>query len=175
MSPRPWYPPSDPSRRRLARLLLPTALVTSALGACVEEPTIPALRDQAIELTVTPSSFVLRTGEIDTITVTITNRLAEQVRLVFPTTCPVRLAIRDADARLRVPEGGVYDCPAIQSQLLIPPGGAITEEFYWTGGTQFDALPPSPRLPAGRYYASARLEAAGYSTVGFAVLITLVD
>jgi len=170
-----WLRPSSPSRRHLSLLLLPTIVVTTALGACVEAPTIPALRDQAVEVTVTASSFVLRAGEIDTITVTITNHLAEQVRLVFPTTCSVRLAIRDADSRLRVPAGGVYDCPAIQSQLLIPAGGAVTEAFYWAGGTQFDAVLPSPRLPAGRYYASARLDAQGYSTVGFAILITLVD
>lgn len=162
--------------RHASPILLLPALAGLAAIACVEGPSIPKLGDEGIEVTVTPSSFVLHTGEIDTITVTITNHVAEQIRLIFPTTCPVRPYIRDGDGRIQVPEGGVHNnCPPIQSQLLIPAGGTVTREFYWTGGTQFDALPPSPRLPAGRYYVSANLDAEGFSTVGFAVLITLVD
>lgn len=176
MSLRFRFPRSLPSRRSLAPLLVPPALAAFAVVACVEEPSIPKLGDQGIEVTVTPSAFLLHAGEIDTITVTITNHVAEQVSLVFPSTCPVRPYIRDADGRIQVPEGGVHsNCPPIQSQLLIPAGGAVTREFYWTGGTQFDALPASPRLPAGRYYVSANLDAEGFSTLGFAVLITLVD
>lgn len=175
MSLRLRIPAFFPSRRPRARTLLVPALVALAAAACVEEPSIPKLGDQGIELTVTPSAFLLHAGEIDTITVTITNHVAEQVRLIFPTTCPVRPYIRDDAGRTRVPADGIHNCPPIQSQLLIPAGGTVTRVFYWTGGTQFDALPPSPRLPAGRYYVSATLDAEGFSTVGFPVLITLVD
>ena len=176
MSLRLRNPRSFPSRRSSAPILLLQALVALAVVACVEEPSIPKLGDQGIEVTVAPSAFLLHAGEIDTITVTITNHVAEQVRLIFPTTCAVRPYIRDEGGRIKVPEDGVHsDCPPIQSQLLIPAGGAVTQEFYWTGGSQFDALPASPRLPAGRYYVSANLDAEGFSTVGFAVLITLVD
>lgn len=176
MSLRLRFPRSFPSRTFIAPILLPCAFAVLATVACVEEPTIPKLGDPAIEVSVTPSTFVLNPGEIDTISVTITNNVAEQIRLIFPTTCPVHPYIRDADGRVQVPAGGVHnDCPPIQSQLLIPAGGTVTREFYWTGGVQFDALPASPRLPAGRYYVSANLDADGFSTVGFAVLITLVD
>ena len=82
-----------PSRRFWTPILVASALPVLSI-ACVEEPSIPKLGDLGIEVTVTPSAFVLRTGEIDTITVTIINHVADQIRLIFPTTCPVREPLR---------------------------------------------------------------------------------
>jgi hypothetical protein len=143
--------------------------------ACVEEPTVPRLGDQIIQVSVASSKTQLRAGEVDTLTVTVRNTLGEPVQLVFPTLCTVRVFIRNAQGKVQVPAGGVHDCPAIQSLLVIPANGQVTQEFYWAGGSALDGSPPATRLPAGNYYASVRLDAEGYSTVGFPVLITVID
>ena len=144
-------------------------------SACVQEPTVPRLGDQIVQVSVASSRILLRAGDVDTLTVTVRNTLGEPVQLVFPTLCTVRVFIRDAQGKVQVPEGGVHDCPAIQALLVIPANGQLTQEFYWAGGSGLDGSPPATLLPAGNYYASVRLDAEGYSTVGFPVLITLTD
>lgn len=149
------------------------SLVFVAFAACVEEPTIPRLGDQPVQVTLTTSHSVLGPGEVLTITATITNTLSEEVTLVFPTLCEVRVFVRDDRGAIVAPDKGVHNCPEITTQLNINAGGTVVREFAWAGGAQLDGAPPLPRLPAGQYFISATLDAVGYSTIAFAVIVTL--
>jgi hypothetical protein len=179
ISRQPSSMPAAPGRRvgrkGFPRSMPAVALLLLAGIACIEDPTIPKLGEQVVQVSLSTSTSLLRTGEIDTLTVTVTNTLAEPVQLDFPTLCTVRVFIRDAVGKVQVPAGGVHDCPPIQAVLQIPAGGQVTLEFYWAGGAVLDGSDPASRLPAGNYYASVHLDAEGYSTVGFPVLITLID
>lgn len=156
----------------LKRVLAP--LLLSAIG-CVQETTIPRLGDKPVTISITTSSSVLRTGESLTISVHIVNTLSEPVQLAFPTLCQVRVFIRNDRGNLVVPADGAHDCPTISSQLTLDAGDSTIREFPWSGGPELDGAAPAQRLPAGRYYITANLDAAGYSTVAFAVLVNIVD
>lgn len=157
----------------MPKRLFTSVLLLLAAAACVEEPTIPRLGDKPIQLSLTTSSAVLGPGEVITITVTITNTLSEPATLVFPTLCEVRVFIRDERGNLMVPDDGVHDCPPLTTQLNLPPQGTVTREFTWSGAGQLNTPPTEPRLPPGQYFVSATLDAVDYSTVAFAVTVTL--
>lgn len=149
-------------------------LLCAAL-ACVQEPSIPKIGDQPIELKVSASLLQVRRGDVDTIRVTATNHLTSQVRLVFPTTCQIRVYIRDVRGRVMVPENGEHACVPVNSQITFPASGTVVREFVWRGGSQFVPPGSTATLPAGVYYVTAEMAADIYGTIAFAVRITLID
>jgi hypothetical protein len=153
-----------------AWLLLPVLLT-----ACVQEATVPSMGDRVVELRVLPSAATLGPEEILTITASLTNTLDQTVVLGFNTTCQVLIYVRNDAGRIVTPEGGSHSCPGVSTQMTIPALATITREFLWTGRGEFGTGATGPRLPAGRYFVSATLNATNYSTVGFAVLVTLTD
>lgn len=157
----------------MPKRLLPSLLLLLSAAACVEEPNIPRLGDKPIQLTLSTSSSVLGPGEVITITAHITNTLSEPASLLFPTLCEVRVFIRDDRGTLVVPENGTHDCPNISTQLNLQPQGTVTREFTWSGGGQLNSPSTATRLPPGQYFVSATLDAVDYSTVAFAVTVTL--
>lgn len=149
-------------------------LLFAAVVACSDEATVPALGEQLIELRVSPAPTSLAPGQSTTITATLTNTLDEDVLLIFPSTCQILVYVRDAMGRVVTPAAG-HNCPRVVSQLGIPALGTVTRTVTWDGRGEFGTGGTTARLPAGKYYVSARLEADNYRTVGFPVLVTLVD
>jgi len=155
------------------RPFIPLALLVTM--ACVQEATIPKIGEQVIELTIAVSHGELAPGQVDTITVSATNHLEQNVRLVFPTTCQILVYIRNRTSRLVVPEGGSYDCIPVPSQIVFPAMGTVNRQFIWQGGSDFVPPGTAARLPAGDYFVTATMNAQGYSTSAFAVRITLLQ
>lgn len=155
---------------------MPRALLLLAplFLACSNEPTVPGIGEQLIELRVSPAPTTLAPGQSTTITATLTNTLDEEVLLIFPTTCQILVYVRNETGRVVAPEAG-HNCPRVPSQLGIPALGTVTRTIVWDGRGEFGTGGTTARLPAGKYFVSARLEADNYRTVGFPVLVTLVD
>lgn len=154
------------------RKLIP--VLVGAAVACSNEADIPSLGEQVIELRVAPSLTTLQPGDSTLITATLTNTLDEDVLLVFSTTCQILVYVSNETGRVVTPAAG-HNCPGIPSQLPIPALGTVTRLVTWDGRAEFGTSGGAPRLPAGKYYVSAQLDAANYRTVGFPVLVTLVD
>jgi hypothetical protein len=147
---------------------------TFFLAACVQTPAAPKVEERPITLAVRLSSPAIRVGDVDTITVTASNQLSNAVRLVFPTSCQVKVYIRDARGRTFVPEGERYDCVPIPTQIIFPANGSVTREFVWRGYNQFEPPGSGTPVPAGTYFVSAEMSADGYSTFAFPVRVEIL-
>jgi len=142
-----------------------------ASAACTQSPTVPKIEEQVIGLSIGVSDSVLVAGKLDTIRVTVTNTLDQLVRISFPTTCQVKVYIRNSSGNVVLPSGGDYQCAGIISQLTIAAKGTTVLPFVWSGGQSF--LPPDPtqKLPFGVYYVTASLDTDGLSLIAFPVRI----
>jgi hypothetical protein len=160
--------------RLTSAVLRSTASYTVFLAACVQSPAAPRVEDQPISLTVSVSTSSIRIGDTDTITVTASNRLSNQVRLVFPTTCQIKVYIRDARGRIHVPNGGRYECVPVPTQIIFPANGSVSRQFIWRGYDQFDPPGSQTPLPPGTYFVSAEMTADGYSTFAFPVRVDIL-
>jgi hypothetical protein len=149
-------------------------LLAATLG-CVQEPSVPRIGEQPIELTISLSAPQVRRGEADTITVTVANHFEQTIQLLFPSTCQIRVYIRDATGRVVVPEGGSYACVPVPSRMDLPASGSVTRQFVWRGGSQFVPPGSSATLPAGQYYVTADMVAFDYRTSAFALRVTLTE
>lgn len=155
------------------RRLLPAAFAVMLAGsACVQDPTIPSFGDQAIDLRIAISRQIIRVGEVDTITITATSNLDQTARIVFPSTCQMLIYIRNASGRVSAPENGLYDCVPVPSQLVLAAKASASQKYVWAGFAQLGPT-GTTSLPVGDYYISGRIDAQNYSTVAFAVRVTI--
>ena len=159
-------------RNRLIRL---AAIVTAVAGiSCQQSPVVPVIEPDPVEIRVTVSDSILAFGEIDTIKVIVNNTLDFVVRLAFSTQCQDKLLIRTTTGNIVVPPSGTFQCAPVNSQLSLPANDSIVRTYYWTGGQTLYPPDPADKLPIGRYFVSASLQATNYSVEAFPVAIRLV-
>ncbi|MEP7347110.1 MAG: BsuPI-related putative proteinase inhibitor [Gemmatimonadaceae bacterium] len=158
-------------RMRVFWMAMVAASVASV--ACQQTPVVPVIEAPPVELRVTISDSVLFLGEVDTINVIIKNTLTVVARLAFPTQCQDRVFIKNLAGAIVLPATGDYVCAPVTSQLSIPPGDSIVRTYYWTGGQSLSPPDPSTKLPPGRYFVSATLQASNYSVSAFPFAIRL--
>lgn len=146
--------------RRAFRLLI-------ALGTlgCTQDPSVPKIGDLPVTISLRLSTLSLRAGDPDTIRVTVTNNLDQNVRLTFGGQCQVFVTVRNSAGDIVTPRDGRPECLPIPSALTLVARGSQDYMTIWTGGYKF--LPPDTqeKVPAGAYYVSAELIASGYSVV----------
>ena len=149
-------------------------LVTWVAGvACQQTPVVPVIEAPPVELKIKVSDSVLVFGKTDTIKVIVKNTLNAIVRLSFATQCQDKLFIKNLTGVVVLPATGNYQCAPVISQLSIPANDSIVRTYYWTGGQTLFPPDPTAKLPAGRYFVSAILQATNYSVNAFAVGIRL--
>lgn len=156
---------------RIARM---AALVAGVAAiACTQSPVVPIIEAPPVELNIKVSDSVLVFGKVDTIRVIIKNTLAVVARLSFSTQCQERVFIRNPSSKILLPATGTHVCGPVVSQLNLPAKDSVVRTYFWTGGQNF--LPPDPvaKLPAGRYFVSATVQATNYSVSAFPVVIRL--
>jgi hypothetical protein len=150
------------------------AALSIAVAGCVEKADIPVAPVQILSMQVSASPRDLPRGESMTLTVTLTNTLDETVRLSFPTTCQVVLFIRDSGNRV-VARHRTDDCATVPSLITLHAGQSATFTFVWSGESELGPPGSGSPLPAGNYYASAEMEADGYTGIAFPLLVTLLN
>ncbi len=155
------------------RPFVPALIIVSA--ACVQQSTVPKAPEQTFGLQIRVSSSQLAPGATDTITVSAMNPTADQVRILFPTSCQIEVFIRNTTSQTVVPPGGRYDCVPIPSQMVLPSNGTVEQIFVWKGGSAFYPPGSAQRLPAGDYFISATMVAQGVNSVAFAVKVSLLQ
>lgn len=154
------------------RLRFTLPLLLSA-GACVEQLPVEPFPEQIIPAQITATDRDLQPGENTTLSVTLTNTLAEEVELVFPTSCQALIFIRNASGRVLTPENGTYACATVPSRLTLAAGATKTYTVQWGGGIEFGPAGTSTRVPPGSYYASAELRADNYHAIAFPITIVV--
>jgi hypothetical protein len=141
---------------------------------CVQSPTVPKVGTQEVTLQIRTSATALAAGETDTITVTVTNQTAEELRIIFETTCQVRVYVRTQSARIVVPPNGVHDCVRVASQMVIPGEGSVDRQVLWKGTEAFEPPGSPTRLPAGEYFVTAELVVGSFRATAGGVKVTLL-
>lgn len=149
------------------------ACLSLVLAACVEGADIPTVPEQILEISISANPLVLERGETTRLVVTLKNPLEEQVRLNFPSTCQVRLFVRDHLGRIVAPANGTYNCATVPSQITLEAGQSTTFPFDWSGEAALGPPGSGTPLPPGEYFASADLNADGYVGIAFPLRIIL--
>jgi len=152
---------------------VPALLCLLATG-CVEKADLPTVPEQILPMQLAATLRTLSRGQSTVLTVSLTNTLEEVVRLSFPSTCQVRLYIRDSGNRLAAPKTA-YSCATVPSLITLPPSQTRTFDFTWSGESELGPPGSGTALPAGSYYASAEMLADGYTGVAFPILIVLLN
>lgn len=155
---------------------LALALASALSLACVQEPTVPKVGQDPVSISLTVSSQSLKIGQPDTFKVVVRNNLASGVRLFFRTQCQVLFTVRALDGSVVTPRQGRPECIAATSQLGLAPGASQTFTTVWRGGFRFAPNDSTgERVPSGAYFASATLDAIGYTVVAPAFKISLTQ
>jgi hypothetical protein len=141
---------------------------------CVEKASIPTVPEQILSMQLSALPRDLPRGQTMTLTVSLTNVLEEAVQLVFPTTCQVKLYIRDGANRLASPKSD-YSCATVPSQIELQPAEITTFTFTWSGESELGGPGSGTPLEAGSYYASAEMLADGYTGFAFPISIVLLN
>jgi hypothetical protein len=152
---------------------LTIAVMLLAGVGCVEEAPITPFPRQVIPAAITASDSDLQPGETATLTVSLTNTLEEEVRLVFPTQCQAIVFIRNSQGRVTTPASGNYTCASVPSTLVLAVGETRTFDMQWGGGVEFGAAGTSQRVPPGEYFASGEMRADGYHAIAFPITIVV--
>lgn len=155
--------------RRLASLLF-----CLAAAGCVEKADIPTVPEQILPMQLSATERNLARGQSTVLTVSLANTLEQVVRLSFPSTCQVRLYIKDGNNRVAAPKTA-YSCASVPSLITLQPGQTRTFDFTWSGESELGPPGSGHPLPAGPYYASAEMLADGYTGVAFPILIVLAN
>jgi hypothetical protein len=146
--------------RRASRLLL-------ALGAlgCTQDPSVPKFGNLPVTISFQLSTLSLKAGDPDTIRVTVTNNLDQNVRLTFGSQCQVFVTVRNSAGDIVTPRDGRPECLPIASALTLVARGTREYLTIWTGGYKF--LPPDTqeKVPPGAYFVTAELIASDYSVI----------
>ncbi len=148
----------------MSKGLIFSALLAAAAG-CSQAPTIPKIGDQPVKLTITASSRSFKIGTPDTLRVSITNTLAQSVRLQYSNDCQLEMFVRDAKGNIVIPVTGKSQCLPINTTLTLPANGSVLRVFVWTGGTAFLPTVTSDHVAPGTYYISGEINALNYSTI----------
>jgi hypothetical protein len=106
------------------------------------------------------TSAELPPGQVDTITITLTNTNSRPVSLNFLSGCQILPYIRDARGVTVLPSGGGWVCTAALSRLELAAGERHARTFVWSGSTEFASELLVRRLPPGVYFVSAVVSAA---------------
>jgi hypothetical protein len=104
------------------------------------------------------SSPSIEEGQIDTLTVTLTNTNPVPITLHFNSGCQILPYVTDAGGDMVVPSDGGWACTLNLSSRTVAPHESQSVEFVWTGGLAFAPGPPTQRLPRGTYRVFARLD-----------------
>lgn len=145
----------------------PARLLTIALCflGCTQDPSVPRIGDLPVTISLRLSTLSFKAGNPDTIEVTVTNNLEENVRLTFGGQCQVFVTVRNSAGDIVTPRDGRPECLPVPSSLTLVGRGTQKYISVWTGGYKF-APPDTPeKVPPGAYYVSADLIASGYSVV----------
>lgn len=146
------------------RLALPVCAML--LGACVEKASLPTVPEQKLSMEIGASPTVFSQGQSTTLTVSLTNPLDDVVRLSFPTSCQVALYIRNS-ANQVVAGSKASECATVPSLITLQVGQTRTFTFTWSGASELGPPGFGTPLPAGSYYASAEMQADGYTGIAF--------
>ncbi len=156
------------------RIFWMATLAAAVAGvACQQSPVVPIFEAPPVELKIKVSDSILVFGKVDTIRVIIKNTLTVVARLAFSTQCQDMVFIKNLSGRVVLPASGSHVCAPVASQLTVPAGDSVVRTYYWTGGQSLFPPDPAAKLPAGRYFVSASLQAINYSVSAFPVGIRL--
>ena len=158
---------------RMRRLALVTSFAVAS--GCVQEPSVPKVGNAVIDLTVSTSASTIHIGDPDTITVTATNKVDQQARVLFDVDvpCQILVYIKTVRARVVVPERE-YLCAQVSSQLVIPAMSSVKRQFIWRGDAMLDPPGSTTHLPPGDYYVSAVMRAPGFVLPTFTAKVTVL-
>jgi hypothetical protein len=131
------------------------------LAACYQDPAVPKQRDEII-LRLTASKAAIRAGEADTIIVTATNNVGDQVSITFPNDCQVFAFIRDPRGRVVTPGRG-WNCLPRPATLTLAKDESRRFTFVWTGLSEFVGTLQPSTLPPGEYFATATLQSGSFA------------
>ncbi|HEU6452077.1 MAG TPA: BsuPI-related putative proteinase inhibitor [Gemmatimonadaceae bacterium] len=116
-------------------------------------------RAMGLVLETSVSSESIEQGQVDTITVTLTNTTSSTISLTFGSGCQFRVFITDMFDHIVVPPGGGWACTQALTGRTIPPHQAQSVQFEWAGSTNFSPDTRAGRLPPGLYRVFATLDA----------------
>jgi hypothetical protein len=116
-------------------------------------------REMGLVLETSVSSPSIEKGQIDTITVMLTNTTPSTVSLTFSSGCQIRVLITDAFGRIVVPPGGAWPCTQALTGRTLAPSEVQSVQFEWDGGADFSPYTQEGRLPHGLYRVFATLDA----------------
>lgn len=126
--------------------------------ACSDELT-RSDRVMGLVLETSVSSESIEQGQVDTITVTLTNTTSSTISLNFNSGCQFRVFITDMSGRIVVPPGGSWVCAGVLTARTLPPHETQSEQFEWAGSTNLSPDTRAGRLPSGLYRVYATLDA----------------
>jgi len=131
-------------------LRLMTPILSAAILACERQPLAPNAA-MGLALSMSATSQSIQGGQLDTLTILLSNASDSAVTLSFGSGCQVLPYIADAHGATVLPAGGGWFCTANITRLTLAPNERRASTLLWTGSTEFASEMPLRPLPAGRY------------------------
>jgi hypothetical protein len=129
-------------------------LFAFAIGAAAcDSPAAPAPSvSESVELSVTVSDVVIRTGQRITISVSALNRADSEVLLPIAQCMPLMYRVYNSEGEVVSPYAGVI-CGHIgpAPQRVLSSGSTITMTHFWSPYYNYGASGSAEHLPPGRY------------------------